>query len=451
MRESVEYLSEIAKKSGAEQFDIIAGKSDSKGVSVFNGELKNTEISSSRGIGIRIFKNQKPGYASTEKFSKESLEQTLADAISNSEFTEKMNIELPEPTICSRDTMHCVSTGIVPINTYNPDLENIDINKLFNTCLDIEKQILSADEIKNVPDLGAETFSSETIFANSKGVFFTDRRNQFGIGAGAVAERAGIVKMGWYTKGGRDFSKVSTEQISKEVTTRAKELLSPKKIQSGKMPIILSKRISANILSIFLSSFYAENAQKGLSRLANSLGKKIASEKFSLYSDPLNAELPGSILMDSEGFATSKHCVVENGEFKSFLYNMEAASKENKKSTGNGIRGFAGKAGTTFFNAVVPLGNLSEEEILKLFPKCLLINHLEGSSGCQSVSGEISIGAQGFWCENGNLLHAVDNVTISANFFDLLQNIIGIGGEYNDSFSSVKVPSLAIAEMAVSA
>jgi PmbA protein len=154
--------------------------------------------------------------------------------------------------------------------------------------------------------------------------------------------------------------------------------------------------------------------------------------------------------MDSEGVPTAALNVVENGEFKSFLYNLESASKENRKSTGNGARGSSGKAVTSFINAVVPLGDLPKEELLAMFPQCLLITHLEGSSGCQSVSGEISIGAQGFWCENGVPIHAADNFTISANFFDLLKNIAGIGNSYSDSFSSVKVPSLAVGEMAVS-
>ena len=439
MQESVEYLSEIAQKSGAEQFDVLAGNQDSKSISVFNGALQNTEISNSCGIGIRIFKNQKPGYASTEKFSKESLSQALADALSNSEYTEPINAELPGPMPLG-DELH----------TYNSKLESVDINGLLDMCLDIEKRILAASEIKNVPDLGAEISSSTTIFANSKGVFFEDKRNCFGIGAGAVAERNGVVKMGWYSKGGKDFGEVSAEQISGEVVTRAKELLSPRPIKGGKMPVILSKRISSSVLSIYLSSFYAENAQKGLSRLKDRLGESIASENFSLSSEPLLPDLPGSILMDSEGLPTSVLNVIENGVFKSFLYNLESASKEKRKSTGHGVRSFSGKAGTSFMNAVVPVGKMHKKEILSAFPQCLLINHLEGSSGCNSVSGEISIGAQGFWCENGVPIHAADNLTISANFFDLLKNIVGMGCEYSDSYSSVKVPSLAVSEMSVS-
>jgi PmbA protein len=239
------------------------------------------------------------------------------------------------------------------------------------------------------------------------------------------------------------------EQISGEVISRAKEFLSPMAISGGKTPVILSKRISAKIISIYLSSFHASKAQKGLSRLKGRLNEEIASEKFSLFSEPLLPALSGFKLMDDEGIPTAALNIVENGVFNSFLYNLESASKENRKSTGHGERSFSGKAGTSFINAVVPLSNLSNKEILSLFPKCLLINHLEGSSGCNPVSGEISIGVQGFWCENGIPVHAVDNLTVSTNFFDLLKNIVGIGSEYNDSFSNVKVPSLAISEMSV--
>ena len=155
--------------------------------------------------------------------------------------------------------------------------------------------------------------------------------------------------------------------------------------------------------------------------------------------------------MDDEGIPTAELGVVEQGCFKSFLYNIESASKENRSSTGHGARGFASKAGTSFYNAVVSLGKKSTKELCEMFPKCLLINHLEGSSGCNSVSGEMSIGAQGFWCENGVMQHAVDNITLSGNFFDLLKNITGIGNCYNDSFSSVKVPSFSVCEISVSA
>jgi PmbA protein len=44
----------------------------------------------------------------------------------------------------------------------------------------------------------------------------------------------------------------------------------------------------------------------------------------------------------------------------------------------------------------------------------------------------------------------VDGITISGNFYDLLQNIQGISNEWSDSFSSVKVPDLLVSGFKVS-
>ena len=67
------------------------------------------------------------------------------------------------------------------------------------------------------------------------------------------------------------------------------------------------------------------------------------------------------------------------------------------------------------------------------------------------MSGELSIGAHGFWCENGIIQHPVDGVTLSGNFFDILKNIVAVGNEYRNPFASYKVPALAGSELSVSA
>jgi PmbA protein len=98
----------------------------------------------------------------------------------------------------------------------------------------------------------------------------------------------------------------------------------------------------------------------------------------------------------------------------------------------------------------VPAGDKTTADLLKLFPKCLLVVRLEGNSGCNAVSGELSIGAHGFWCENGVIQHPVDGVTLSGNFFDIIQNVVAVGSEYYDKFSGIKVPALAVSNLAVS-
>jgi len=154
--------------------------------------------------------------------------------------------------------------------------------------------------------------------------------------------------------------------------------------------------------------------------------------------------------VDSEGVPADRVKVVDGGRFTSALYNLETASKAGCKSTGNGARGFGSKMTTAFHNVLVPAGKQGTMDLLKLFPKCLFVVRLEGNSGCNAVSGELSIGAHGFWCENGVIQHPVDGVTLSGNFFDIIKNIVAVGNEYYNPFSSYQVPALAISELAVS-
>lgn len=424
----------------AEQFDIIASNSHSEGLSVFQGQVQNTEISDSVGLGLRVIKDGRPGYAHTERLTKEAIAQTIRDAVCHTQWTEPVNIKLPSPAKIPEGNPN-----------YNPALEKLSLAELKDFCIELEKETFArSKEIVNIPYLGADLNREISIVANSNGLFYTDRDNSVSVGAGAVAIRDGISKLGNFVKSSRDWNEISMKEIADRAATYATELFGAKKIEGGKIPVVFSERIAGRFMNMYASPFIAESMQKGTSRLADKEGLKIASDKFSLWSDPNSENFCNKVYFDSEGSLTRRVEVVKNGVFNEALYNLETAAKAGRSSTGNAARGFGSKMGTTFWNMFVPAGEASTAELLKMFPKCLLVVRLEGGSGCSAVSGELSIGAHGFWCENGVVQHPVDGVTLSGNFFDIIQNVVGVGNEYYDRFSGIKVPALAISELAVS-
>lgn len=439
IQEAVLHLKEIASKK-VEQFDIIAGRSLSEGLSLFQSKVQNTEISESVGLGIRVFKNGSPGYAHTERLTPAAISQTLEDALAHTAFTEALPIDLPSPeTLTDIDGL------------YNPELGKISLSEMTSFCLDVEASVFKASsEIENVPYLGADRSESAIWIANHKGVFYERHRNSISVGVGSVASRDGIKKVGIYSKSGMDWSQFDPSFIASQSVERALELLSPSPIQKGNHPVVFSNRASGSIISMFSSSFYADTIQKGQSRLQDLYHEKIAPDFFNLSSDPWRTDLPGSCSFDGEGVPTQKIEVVQSGVFSNKLYNLESASRDRVLSSGNASRSYNGKVETSFKNIVVAPGTYSHEALLNLFPKCLYIVKLEGNSGCSAVSGEMSIGVQGIWVENGKPVHAVEGLTLSINFFDLLKRLVALGNTYNDSFSSVKVPALAVSEVAIS-
>ena len=116
-------------KGEAEQFDVIASNSHSEGLSVFQGQVQNTEISDSVGLGIRVIKDGRPGYAHTERLTKEAIAQTIKDALCHTQWTEKVDFELPAPAKIPAD-----------YPDYNPALESLTLAELKDFCIELEKE-----------------------------------------------------------------------------------------------------------------------------------------------------------------------------------------------------------------------------------------------------------------------------------------------------------------------
>jgi len=443
---ALDLLISAAKAKGADAYDAVAGESESLGLELFEGKVKSTEISSSRGIGIRLFKDGKPGFAFTERFTPEALTRTVDDAWSHALLTDPVDIPLPHPEKLAE----------IDLNTFNPALEDVSLEDMKALGLRLEELAKAGDaRIENVPYLGVSRGGGYSLIANSNGVLYESKSNSVSAYVGVVAKQGDVKKMGVYGRGGRSFDVgparlFDPERMARLAVERGVELLDASPLPSGGYPVLLSHRISGQLLGMFGSPFFAEAAQKGQSRLKDKLGEAIASPLFSLVSDPFDPGLPGSQLFDGEGVPARRLTVVKDGVLQTFLYNLESARKAGVAPTGTGSRGYSGKAGTGFANYIVPLGTATKADLLARHPKIFEVVKLEGGSGCSAISGEISIGAQGFLWENGVRVRAVDRVTLSTNFFDLLKNIEGLSDEYADSWSSVRVPDVLVSNISVS-
>jgi PmbA protein len=169
-----------------------------------------------------------------------------------------------------------------------------------------------------------------------------------------------------------------------------------------------------------------------------------------LYDDPHIPGARGSSHLDSEGVLTQKLSLVNQGVFENFLYHVESASKEQRTSTGHARRSYNSGIGTGSHNLVMEKGSYSLEELCQQPERALLVTSLEGAAGCNSISGDISIGVQGFLLEKGERVQPVDSITIAGNFFDLLGQIQGLGNCYQPYLSKVFVPPMLLDGLAIS-
>jgi PmbA protein len=434
-------ISDKAKEHKVDQFDTMVLQSEDFSVEVFQKTVKGTEMSFSQGVGIRLFKDGRPGYSHSERFTKDAISQMVDDAVSLSALTDPLHFDLPSPE--SQPDQQA-------LDRFDSELEGLELEKFVSFAKNMEEVAYAGGKpLENVPMSAAGRSSSQSWFLNSNGVSFQQKRNKFSAAVELVVEKQGQKKSAYGYDSCPHWGKITPDELVKRAKERSERLLGASPIESQAIPVLLSNRVSGSLISMFLSAFYAESAQNGQSRLADKLGKQIASNNFSLFVDPTDKSLPGHKVFDSEGVLCQEVPMVESGILQTLLYNLESASKAKVAPTGNGVRSYKGSASTGISNLIMPEGKFSCADMLKSYPKILLVEQLEGGAGCSAVSGEISIGIQGQLVEQGVITRPIDGVTMNGNFFDLLLSIEKVSDEYAPEWKAIKVPDLLIKSMEI--
>ena len=129
------------------------------------------------------------------------------------------------------------------------------------------------------------------------------------------------------------------------------------------------------------------------------------------------------------------------------MLNTYAARKLGMKSTHNASRGLAGTPGVGAGNLYLEPGTMTPEQILGDVKAGLYVTSLMGF-GVNTVTGDYSRGATGLWIENGQLTHAVEEVTIAGNLGAMLRNVTAIGNDLVFR-GAVAAPTLRIDGMTI--
>ena len=146
----------------------------------------------------------------------------------------------------------------------------------------------------------------------------------------------------------------------------------------------------------------------------------------------------GTSPFDGEGLPSRRTVVVENGVLRNYLLNTYTARKLGMKSTHNASRGLAGTPGIGCGNLYLEAGNAVRRSRSSAdVPAGLYVTSLMGF-GTNIVTGDYSRGATGLWIENGQLTHAVEEVTIAGNLGEMLRNVTAIGNDLVSAARSLR-------------
>jgi PmbA protein len=223
-------------------------------------------------------------------------------------------------------------------------------------------------------------------------------------------------------------------------------------VPTQKVPIVFAPEVARSLIGSLFEAASGDSIWRHASFLAGKLGEEIAASNLTLIDDnmmmlPTGVGGFGTSPFDGEGLPSRRTVVVENGVLRNYLLNTYTARKLGMKSTHNASRGLAGTPGIGCGNLYLEPGTLTAEQIIGDIPAGLYVTSLMGF-GTNIVTGDYSRGATGLWIENGELTHAVEEITIAGNLGEMLRNVTAIGSDLVFR-GSVASPTLRIDGMTI--
>ena len=422
---------EQAKKQGATAAEIDISESVGQNVQVRQQEVEHIEYQQDKSLDITVYIGQAKGRASTADFNDQAINDVVAAALNIARFTAQDDCAgLADPAL--------LATEFGDIEAFFPWVlstdEAIAIGKRTeNAALKTDKQI------SNSEGAGVQNDHYQYIYANSNDFCAYQKGSRHSISCSVVAEDAnGMQRDYWYALARDPLDLEKPEEIGSLAATRAVRRLSGRTLATGKYPVIFDRTVAGSLISHLVGALSGGSLYRQTSFLVDSMGKQILAPWVTLTENPHVKKALASTYFDAEGVATHPRTVIESGRVCGYFLSSYSARKLGMQTTAN-----AGGVHNLFLNHT----HATQAELLQAMGNGLLITELLGQ-GVNTITGDYSRGAAGFWVENGVISYPVEGITIASRLQDMYAGMMGAADDAL-KYSTHKIGSVWIDNMTV--
>jgi PmbA protein len=140
--------------------------------------------------------------------------------------------------------------------------------------------------------------------------------------------------------------------------------------------------------------------------------------------------------------------LVTGGTLENYLYDIYTAGIDGTESTGSASRGYSGTPVPGPSNIFIAPGRVSFEKLLTEMGNGLYVTETMGMHNADPVTGEFSVGINGFFVENGEIKYPVHGITAAGNVMELFNGIAGIADDLK-FYAGTGSPSMLISGVSV--
>jgi PmbA protein len=418
---------------------------DDREVRVRGPEIEFVKQAQGRGLGIRALVagsgGMRTSIVSTSDLAPQTVERMAHEAVALAKATAPDPLAgLPEGGFA----------GTLPdLALFDPADRDVPIAARIDDARRAEAAARASDpRITNSEGSQASSGFARVVYANSQGFVGEYESASHGLFSEPIAHDAsGMQRDHWSTSAHRLGDLEDAAQVGRTAASRALRRLGAKRVATCEVPVLFDSRTAPSLVGQLASCANGYSIYRQSSFLEGRMGERIASDLVTVIDD---GRLPGGLgskPFDGEGLATRRNVLVQKGRLESWILDHYSARKLGLASTGSASRGTgsAPRAGTT--NLWLEPGEKSLAELIAELDRGLLVTELIGM-GFNPTTGDYSRGAAGLWIEHGEIVHAVEEITIAGRMQDMLLAIDRVGGElvWHGRTAS---PPLRIASMVV--
>lgn len=421
-----------AVKNSCDAYEIYIEESKSIELDSRKEELNFAKEEIDCGVGIRVIKDNKVGFAFTSDMNK--IEEAAIQSIENT----KLNKVDENYAFAEVEKV--------------PEIKKVYDKKFNDLSLDESIEFLkntidtTIDQGCDITGSGFSASEGRSLIINSNGVSIEDEGTGFGIGLSVTIQKDGQIATAYNSQSSRFFD-LDGEKLAIGVCNLAKSSLDTKPIDTNDYDVVLDYYAATGLLQTFISAFNGENVMRGRSILKDKMGMEIANPNLTIVDNPLLENGMCTSKCDGEGSVSEKTELVKDGVLNSFIYDIYTANKQGVKTTSNGLRG--SYLTTPMISPTNVEFKFDEMKDLSEIDKGVLTTSVLGAHTANPISGDFSVEASNaFKIENGELTDPINKAMISGNIFEIMKKVEGLKSEIKQ-YGQFIIPKLLVHDLRV--
>ncbi|MBR5174391.1 MAG: TldD/PmbA family protein [Bacteroidales bacterium] len=299
----------------------------------------------------------------------------------------------------------------------------------------LQQKISASDQrvLKVIVSLSDQV--SDIMMYNSLGELTFDTRPMGTIAVSVVFSSDGRIENKTVSRSFRTGAEMLTDalldEIASEVVKGIDERFAARRPKGGKMPVVMGAGASGILLHEAMGhAFEADFNRKGQSIFSGRIGEKVCRHEISIVDDGTIPGNRGAVNYDDEGVPGQNTFMVRNGVLESYLHDRISANHFGVSPTGNGRRESFRYAPIPRMRATYMLGGKStKDDIIASVKKGIYVD--------QFSNGQVQIGEgdftffvkSGFLIEDGRLTMPVKDINIIGNGPQALADIVAVGND----------------------